>query len=144
VVLGGEAQDPTPVHAYAAAGDRAPEIIRTENDVQMIRCPRCDHASGIQATRCGNCGMAFTLEGVTYDPPEGSRNGYAIASLVLSLVGLPCFVLVLPQILAVVFGVVAMRQLRGSGPGHGRGFALTGIALGLVSLAVVCAAFVVR
>src|SRR5581483_6865741 len=34
-------QDPHPVHAYAAAGERAPAIIRTADGKQSIRCPRC-------------------------------------------------------------------------------------------------------
>ena len=34
-------QDPHPVHAYAAAGERAPGIVRGRDGKQMIRCPRC-------------------------------------------------------------------------------------------------------
>src|SRR2546430_2686654 len=34
-------QDPHPVHAYAAAGDRAPQIIRGPDGKQSIRCSRC-------------------------------------------------------------------------------------------------------
>src|SRR5689334_22157854 len=32
-------QDPHPVHAYAAAGDRAPQIIRQKDSKQIIVCP---------------------------------------------------------------------------------------------------------
>src|SRR5215207_438024 len=38
-------QDPHPVHAYAAAGERAPGIVRGRDGKQMIRCPRCGGAS---------------------------------------------------------------------------------------------------
>ncbi|HEY7116174.1 MAG TPA: hypothetical protein VH475_06295, partial [Tepidisphaeraceae bacterium] len=38
-------QDPHPVHAYAAAGERAPKIIRQKDQKQIIVCPRCNGAS---------------------------------------------------------------------------------------------------
>src|SRR5205085_11113965 len=38
-------QDPHPVHAYAAAGDRAPAIIRQKDGTQVIKCPRCPAVS---------------------------------------------------------------------------------------------------
>src|SRR5436190_6022918 len=34
-------QDPHPVHAYAAAGDRAPKILLPPDASQVIQCPRC-------------------------------------------------------------------------------------------------------
>ncbi len=41
-------QDPHPVHAYAAAGDRAPKIIRQRDGGQTIQCTRCGAYSGIK------------------------------------------------------------------------------------------------
>src|SRR5882757_5152741 len=42
-------QDPHPVHAYAAAGDRAPKILRRTDGKQTIRCPRCPAVSPINS-----------------------------------------------------------------------------------------------
>jgi len=139
--LSGEPQDPTPVHAYAAAGTRAPEILRDERDEPYIRCPRCGTRSPVDANRCEACGLPFTLEGVTHDAVPGSANGYAVASLVLGILGLPCFMLVIPQILAVVFGFVALNQHARRRTSAGRGMAIAGIALGLIGLVITGVAF---
>src|SRR5438045_8270190 len=37
--------DPHPVHAYAAAGERATAILRTKDGKHTIRCPRCQGLS---------------------------------------------------------------------------------------------------
>src|SRR6185437_15012152 len=42
-------QDPHPVHAYAAAGERAPAILRAPDNKLSIRCPRCSAISPITA-----------------------------------------------------------------------------------------------
>jgi hypothetical protein len=67
------------------------------------------------------------------DEPYPSRrtNGFAIASLVLSLV----WGLGLGSLLAVIFGVVALHQIEGShGWQRGRGLAIAGLVIGVVSL----------
>src|SRR5690348_11881060 len=68
-------QDPHPVHAYAAAGERAPQILRTKEGKQSIRCPRCSSVSPITANNCKTCGMPFTMEGTTLEA-TGSSNGF--------------------------------------------------------------------
>lgn len=80
-------------------------------------------------------------------PPPGYRpygaltpapnSGMAIASLVLSLVGLvPIFwALQLPGLLGVIFGFVSRKQTR-SGERRGAGLATAGIVLGFVMIAV--------
>lgn len=142
--VSGQQQDPTPVHAYAAAGARAPEIVPSDSGDRAIRCPRCEGLSAIDANRCETCGLAFTMEGISYDAVPGSRNGYAVASLIMGVLGLPCSVLVVPQVLAVAFGTVALFQTRRATLARGQGFAIIGIALGVLSLALTTAAFVVR
>ena len=62
-------------------------------------------------------------------PVPGGRNGLAIAALCC---GLAAFV-PLVGVLAVVFGVVALNQLRG-GFRRGRGMAITGIVLGALGV----------
>ena len=60
-----------------------------------------------------------------------SVNPFAIASLVLGLVGVP----IAGSILAIVFGVVARRQIRETPGGHGgKGMATWGIVLGCLGL----------
>src|SRR2546421_642934 len=49
-------QDPHPVHAYAAAGDRAPQILKNTAGQQNIRCPRCAALSPVSANNCKACG----------------------------------------------------------------------------------------
>ena len=71
--------------------------------------------------------------------PQGN-SGIAIASLVLSLVGLiPCFwLLQIPALLGVIFGLVGLSQTK-NGARPGRGMAIAGLVIGLV-LVVACVA----
>jgi DNA-directed RNA polymerase subunit RPC12/RpoP len=126
-------QDPHPVHAYAAAGARAPKIVRTNDGKQLIVCPRCSANSPITNNNCKNCGMPFTMEGTTVDA-IGANNGFCVASLVLGIIGLPTFFIVIPSVLAVIFGVVGMRQIVSAEAANrgGRGMAIAGIVCGSI------------
>jgi DNA-directed RNA polymerase subunit RPC12/RpoP len=123
--------DPHPVHAYAAAGDRAPAILRQADGTQLIQCAKCRNRSSITANNCKQCGMPFTMEGTT---PEaaGASNGFAVTSLVLGIIGIPFFCTIIVPLLAIVFGVVALMQIGGSASegGGGRGLAIAGIVCG--------------
>jgi hypothetical protein len=142
---GAAAEEPTSVHAYAAAGALAPEIVLNSSGVQVIRCPRCASESPVDGNNCKTCGLPFTLQGVGPAPVPRRRDAYAVASLVMGLLGLPCAVLILPQILAVAFGAVAYRRIAKSAPTQtGRGMATTGIVCGLFSLMCTVAAFFIR
>ena len=130
-------QDPHPVHAYAAAGERAPAILRTNDGRLIIRCPRCQAISPISANNCKACGMPFTMEGTTVDA-SGTNNGYAVASLVLGIIGvvLFCIPIIVPG-LALIFGTIALRQAnKTESPGNSRGMAIAGIILGVIGLLV--------
>lgn len=125
-------QDPHPVHAYAAAGERAPGILRAKDGRQMIRCPRCQGTSAITANNCKGCGMPFTMEGTTLEA-AGTSNGFAVASLVLGIIGLPASCFVIPPVLAVIFGIIAYNQItRANAEGGGKGMAIAGIVLGAI------------
>jgi LSD1 subclass zinc finger protein len=129
-------QDPHPVHAYAAAGDRAPKILRLADGSQSIECPRCQSLSPITANNCKSCGMPFTMEGTTLEA-SGTSNGFCVASLVLGIIGIPAFCIVIPPILAIIFGVVGYQQVtRGGGEGAGKGMAIAGITCGGIGLAL--------
>jgi hypothetical protein len=128
--------DPHPVHAYAAAGERAPRILRSDDGRQSIMCPRCQALSPISANNCKSCGMPFTMEGTTLEA-AGTSNGFCVASLVLGIIGIPAFCAVLPPVLAIVFGVIGYNQVTKSGAeGGGKGMAIAGIICGVIGMGI--------
>ncbi len=130
-------QDPHPVHAYAAAGDRAPRIVRQASGNQIIICPRCGSQSAISSNNCTSCGMPFTMEGTTIEP-AGSNNSLCVTSMVLGILGLPCFWSHVLPILAITFGIIGLNQLnnRGNGGRGNRGMAIAGIVCGAIGTCV--------
>lgn len=128
-------QDPHPVHAYAAAGHKAPQIVPAENGDRAIKCPRCQRLNQIASNNCVTCGLPFTMEGTVGDAIAGT-NTWAVASLVLgivSVVGGCAFVI--PPLLAVIFGAIALRGVSASGgQQRGNGLAIAGIIMGVVGL----------
>src|SRR5215218_5125241 len=133
-------QDPHPVHSYAAAGERAPAILRARDGKQLIRCPRCQGTSPITANNCKGCGMPFTMEGTTLEA-AGTSNGYCVASLVLGIIGLPAACAVIPPVPAVIFGIIGYNQVsKGGEGGSGKGMAIAGMICGgigcLIGLAI--------
>jgi DNA-directed RNA polymerase subunit RPC12/RpoP len=129
-------QDPHPVHAYAANGERAPAIVRGADGKQQIRCPRCGGSSTITANNCKGCGMPFTMEGTTLEA-AGASNGFCVASLVLGIIGLPAFCAIVPPILALVFGIIGYNQVsKAGGDGSGKGMAIAGMILGLIGCGI--------
>ncbi len=132
--------DPHPVHAYAAAGDRAPRILRDQNGTATIQCVRCNAHNPVSADSCRACGVPFTLEGTTQQD-KGSANGYATTSLVLGILGIPTCAIILPSILAVVFGIIALMQINASGGTQSRATAIWGISLGAVGILITLAVY---
>jgi hypothetical protein len=128
-------QDPHPVHAYAAAGDRAPKIIRNSDGRQFITCPRCSATSLITSNNCGSCGMPFTMEGTTIEV-SSSSNGFAVASIVLGFVGIAPCMFALPGILAITFGIIALVRISNHEGAQGKGLAIAGISLGVLGLLI--------
>src|SRR5437764_10692208 len=128
--------DPHPVHAYAAAGERAPRILRSDDNRQHIMCPRCQSLSPISANNCKSCGMPFTMEGTTLEA-SGTSNGFCVASLVLGIIGIPAFCAVVPGILAIIFGVIGYNQVtKSGGEGGGKGMAIAGIICGVIGMGI--------
>jgi DNA-directed RNA polymerase subunit RPC12/RpoP len=125
-------QDPHPVHAYAAAGERAPQILRSPDGKQAIRCPRCGGGSPITANNCKGCGMPFTMEGTTLEA-AGSSNGFCVASLVLGIIGLiPC-TFAIPSALSLIFGIIGYNQIgKAGGQGGGKGMAVAGMIMAVL------------
>ncbi|MGH7215194.1 MAG: DUF4190 domain-containing protein [Tepidisphaeraceae bacterium] len=126
--------DPHPVHAYAAAGDRAPKILRSDDGKHTIQCPRCSSMSLITANNCKSCGMPFTMEGTTLEA-SGASNGFCVAALVLGIVGIPAACAFIPSLLAVIFGIIGFNQVNAAGgEGGGKGMAIAGIICGAIGL----------
>lgn len=72
-------------------------------------------------------------------PAPAPTNGFAIAALVCGVAG--CFLL-LPSVLAVVFGHVARSQIRARGE-QGKGLATAGLITGYLGVAFLALIFVV-
>ena len=70
----------------------------------------------------------------------GNTNGFAIASLVVSILGgwLPF----IGAVLAIIFGIVGLNQTRARGE-RGRGLAIAGLAIGIAGLLFWIAIFAV-
>lgn len=66
-------------------------------------------------------------------------NGMSIASLVLGILSIPMCFLFLPAILAIVFGLVGLGQIKNRPGQSGRGLAITGVVLGGIGLLVIVA-----
>ncbi|HEU5128972.1 MAG TPA: DUF4190 domain-containing protein [Glycomyces sp.] len=67
-----------------------------------------------------------------YPPPQRPYNGMSIAALVVGIVG-ACNPI---GVLALIFGLIAKRQIRETGE-QGEGFAVTGIVMGWIGVASV-------
>src|SRR5438067_6115326 len=123
-------QDPHPVHAYAAAGERAPRIIHQTGGAHGIQCPRCSSVSPITSNNCKSCGMPFTMEGTTLEA-SGTSNGFCVASLVLGIIGIPAYCIAVPSLLAVIFGIIGLNQVS-KNEASGKGLAIAGLVCGVV------------
>jgi hypothetical protein len=76
-------------------------------------------------------GQALPAGEVAPPRPSGT-SGLAIASLILGILGL----FLVTAVLAIIFGVIALRETRRSGQG-GRGLAIAGISIAAVWLAII-------
>jgi len=73
--------------------------------------------------------------GSAVSPPMASVNGFAIAALVLGILGMMWFPPFIPSILALIFGYKGKREIdRSEGRQSGRGLAIAGIVLGWIGV----------
>lgn len=133
-----DGQHPTPMHAYATAGARAPRIIRRGDGRQVIICPRCNREMSVDADACSGCGVPFTMEGAEIIAQGvGETNTAAQLALVCGVLALPTFCFPVVGLVAIVFGVIGMKRASLIGPeATGRRMAIIGMALGLLSICV--------
>jgi uncharacterized membrane protein len=71
------------------------------------------------------------VQGNASHPQVKRTNGLAITSMVLGIIG---FFTVLPSIVAIVFGAVALGQIGKDQRQEGRGLAVAGLVMGIVSI----------
>lgn len=76
-------------------------------------------------------------------PMQQGNSGMAIASLVLSLVGIiPCFWgLQIPGVLGIIFGFVGLSQTKDNAR-KGRGMAIAGLVVGIVLVVIAAALWI--
>jgi len=78
---------------------------------------------------------------ITPLPPQPGTNQMAVWAMVLGILAVLCCQILGP--VAIVLGAVSLSQLKSHPELKGRGFAITGIVLGVVSLLMVIVAIVV-
>lgn len=119
----------------------------------MKQCQKCGSNNEDYVLYCNACASSFETEtpennNSNYKPnsnpnmPQERTSGLAIAAMVLGIVGLIflcCYGIgIIMSILAIIFGFVAKSNIKNSyGEIKGDGFALTGIILGFLSIAIV-------
>jgi len=131
-----DGQLPTPMHAYATAGDRAPKIERLATGEQVIICPRCGRRESVEANTCKSCGLPFTIEGAaTVAADSGPIDTLSSAALVLGVLSIPTFCFPVLGAIAVVVGVLALRRMKSMSFESQRRPAWIGIVSGLISIA---------
>ena len=108
-------------------------------------CPECGEMIAVGAAKCRFCGAVFDprlrRSAVRGGGTGQSYNGFAITSMVLGIVGIPglCVYLwpgVIMGIVAVVFGIVALKGMKNSGNDEGKGMAIAGLVLGIVVITI--------
>ena len=133
-----DGQLPTPMHAYATAGARAPQIRRRPDGTQVILCPRCRREMPIDADACTACGIPFTVEGApTGEGPGPSTNGMATAALTVGILAVLSSCLPILAPVAIGLGVVGMKRAEAiRGGDTGRGMAIAGVVCGAAAIAL--------
>ncbi len=135
--------DPTPVHAYAAAGVQAPDIVRQPDGSLQIVCRRCGQAGNIQEDYCRTCGFPFTLEGANRAASDATHPLAALA-LGLGILAIPLAVCTnhwgaLGGLLSAALSWAALDRIGPSGRRTGRTVAYGALACAVLSLSIAAA-----
>lgn len=110
-------------------------------------CAKCGTQIDDSANFCRKCGAAVPSSAGQTRPPvtqvpalqspqpvqTAKTNGFAIASLVLGIIGFFNF---FAAVLAIIFGGVAMGQLNRNPEMKGRGLATAGLIVGIIAFVV--------
>lgn len=137
-IVADDGQLPTPMHAYATAGERAPLIRRLKTGDQVIVCPRCKQEMPIEADVCAACGVPFTMEGaagVARMEPEANRMATAALTVGILAILSPCQPVL--GLVAIVLGIVGLQKARQIRPAQtGFNHSVTGLVLGVLSVGI--------
>ena len=130
--------DPVPVHAYAAAGNCAPALIKTSSNEYCIKCPRCNTASHVEANLCLRCGYPFTIEGANR-AASNTNDGFAVLSFLIGLISFPVCICTyyggIGAFISLALGWSSLNRIEESSQSRkGRGLAVTGIVLSCCGL----------
>jgi len=119
---------------------------RTRGNLLMF-CPNCGIEIHEQAKFCRECGASMLPMGMEHNakvsqssPVQQQTSGFAISSLVLGILGVVIgwFTLVIPAILAVIFGHIARSKIRQSGGTiTGDGMAIAGLVMGYLVFSII-------
>ncbi|MBN2560965.1 MAG: DUF4190 domain-containing protein [Phycisphaerae bacterium] len=131
-----DGQLPTPMHAYATAGGKAPTIRRLDTGEQVVVCPRCRRDMPVDANVCSACGIPFTMEGASSIGRAGPvSNSLATAALTVAILGVlscPCQPVI--GLVGAGLGIAAlMRTERPKSSDSGRNMSIAAIILGAVA-----------
>lgn len=99
----------------------------------MKRCAKCGAACADSDTYCGVCGAPLAA----WSRPAQTGDGFAVASMVLGIVGICTFWFglgIVTSILAVIFGLIVLYSARRRAVG--RGMAIAGLATGGLALLI--------
>lgn len=142
-------QDPTPVHAYAAAGEKAPQIVELENGARAIRCPRCSAGNDIEENFCGTCGFPFTIEGANRAAAP-TADSYAVGAFIAGMISLPMSLCTdfyggLVAFVAAVLAWTSLNRVTTAGRAlGGRRWAVAGLVMAGITMTVTLGRIVSR
>ncbi len=137
--LGASGSEPVPVgrvleervapHAYAAAGEMAPEVIEDPSGGSVIRCRRCGTMNAIDANACRSCGIPFAVEAGIVESAL-PVDGWALGSVILGMISMATYYVPVVAAAAIVTGLVALRRVRVHYSGAQRVAAWLGLVMG--------------
>ena len=98
-------------------------------------CPKCGTENPDEVRFCGNCGAAFDAAPAAAVPIMPKTSGMAIAALVLGILSLfTCALTAIPSIICWIISLIKIEK--SGGRLTGKGFAITGIIVPLISLPI--------
>lgn len=107
-----DGENPTPMHAYAASGSQAPQIVSGADGVSRIECRRCGGVSPVDADACEGCGVPFTIEAAptTRDHDVSRLAWTAVGCGLLALASSASGLFLICAIVAIITGIAAASR----------------------------------
>ena len=126
-------QDPHPVHAYAAAGERAPAIIRGPDGKQIDPLPALPAGSARSPPTTARAAACPSRWKARRWRPPARATGSASRRWCWGSSASPRAASCIPPLLAIIFGIIGYNQVARSGAeGGGKGMAIAGIIMGVL------------